>query len=130
MGEAVASYRAMWEDAAVASRTSDPKSPRLADHAQGDALSLLQYVMEQSRQAGVTSQGAVNLAPTVVKSSVDKVELRDCIDGSKWVQAKPGSSPDGLIGGRRHTEATVVRTSAGGWKVSDLYWEAAGSCTS
>ncbi|MFD7169243.1 hypothetical protein [Streptomyces violascens] len=130
MDEALTSYRAMWADAAEASRTSDPKSPRLADHAQGNALSLLQYVMEQARKAGATSKGAVNLAPTVVKSSVDKVELRDCIDGSKWVQDKPSGSSDGLAGGRRHTEATVTRTSTGEWKVSELYWEDAGTCTS
>ncbi|MFI9780230.1 hypothetical protein ACIHCV_37000 [Streptomyces sp. NPDC051956] len=58
---------------------------------------------------------------TCPRTSADKVELRDCVDGSKWVQVKPGSSPDGLTGSRRHTEIPVVRTSTGGWKVSGLY---------
>lgn len=127
-GEAVAAYRAMWEDAAEASRTSDPKHPRLDDHAEKSALWLLQYVMQQSRKAGVTSQGAPRTAPTVVKSSRTKVELLDCLDGSKWMKVKPGGQADGMPGGHYRTEATVVRHSSGQWKVSKLYSAEAGSC--
>ncbi|MFC7305131.1 hypothetical protein ACFQVC_12980 [Streptomyces monticola] len=124
-------YLAMWQDAATASRTADPKHPRLDDHAQRGALQLLQHVMRQARKAGVTMQGAAVAAPSVVKSGSDKVVLKDCVDGSKWVQVKPDESPDGsLSGGRRHTEATVVRTDGGKWKVSDLYWEDVGTCVS
>jgi hypothetical protein len=117
----------MWEDAAEASRTSDPKHPRLDDHAEKNALWLLQYVMEQSRKAGVTSEGAARVAPTVVKSSRAKVELLDCVDGSKWVKVKSDGSP-GMPGGHYRTEATVVRHSSGQWKVSKLYSAEAGSC--
>ena len=124
---AIAAYRAMWEDTAEASRTSDPKNPRLNDHAQGGALSLLQYTMEQARKAGTTGRGAPRADPTVVKASASKVELRDCVDGSKWVQVKPSKSPSRLSGGSYRTEATVV-LSSGTWKVSELYWEDAGTC--
>lgn len=127
-GEAVVAYRAMWEDAAEASRTSDPKHPRLDDHAEKNALWLLQYVMRQARKSGVTMTGEVAVAPMVVKESPNRVVLRDCVDGSRWVQVKPGSAPDDMSGGRRHAEATVVRTAKGSWKVSDLYWEDIGTC--
>ncbi|MFD4644788.1 hypothetical protein [Streptomyces sp. NPDC058441] len=88
---------------------------------------LLQYVMKQSRKAGVTSRGGVRVAPAVVKSSERKVELSDCVDGTKWVQIKSGGSSEGLSGGRHRAEATVVLTS-GKWKVSELYWGEVGSC--
>lgn len=127
--EAVAAYRAMWADAEEASLTAHPQHPRLDDHAEKSALWLLQYVMTEARKTGVTLEGTVVAEPTVVKSGQDKVELRDCIDGSKWVQVKPGGSSDGLSGGRRRAEATVVRTSGDKWKVSDLYWEDVGTCT-
>lgn len=120
-GEAIAVYRAMWKDAAEASLTSDPKSPRLADHAEGGALGLLQYMMEQIRDKGATSRGEASVAPTVVKSTKNKVELRDCVDGSKWVQVKPDHPSDGTPGGHYRTEASVV-LSSGKWKVSELSW--------
>ncbi|GAA1278341.1 hypothetical protein GCM10009646_76610 [Streptomyces aureus] len=125
--EAVAAYRAMWRDAAEASRTSDPKHPRLDDHAKGNALSLLRYMMEQNHKRGATGKGAASVAPIVVKSSKTKVELQDCVDGSKWVQAKPSSSSAGISGGRYRSEATVVFAS-GKWWVSELYNGEAGSC--
>lgn len=124
----MAAYRAMWEDAAVASRTSDPRHPRLDDHAKGSAVALLRYVMRQARKSGVTMTGAVAVAPKVVKENPNRVVLRDCVDGSRWVQVKRGSSPDAMSGGRRRAEATVVRTAKGSWKVSDLYWEDIGTC--
>ncbi|MFI6093473.1 hypothetical protein [Streptomyces sp. NPDC051218] len=126
-GKAIATYRAMWEDAAAASRTSDPKHPRLNDHAKGDALSLLRYMMEQTRKKGVTSRGAASIAPTVAKSSKAELELLDCVDGSKWVQVRPTGSPDGVGGAHYRTEATVTFKS-GKWMVSELYWGEAGSC--
>lgn len=126
-GEAIATYKAMWEDAAAASRTSDPEHPRLNDHAKGNALSLLQFVMKESRKTGAISQGAASVAPTVVKSSKDKVELLDCVDGSKWVQVKPSDSADGMPGGHYRTEATVVFKS-GKWMVAELYSAEAGTC--
>ncbi|WP_181649692.1 hypothetical protein [Streptomyces sp. WAC00263] len=130
--EAIATYRAMWADAEAAARTADPKHPRLDNHAEQKALWLLQYMMEHARKAGVTIEGTVVVDPMVVKSGKDKVELRDCIDGSKWVQVKPGGSSggssDGLSGGRRRAEARVVRAAADKWKVSDLYLEDVGTC--
>lgn len=125
---AIAAYRAMWADAEVAGRTADPKNPRLDDHAQKNALWLLQYTMERARKAGVTIEGSVVADPTVVKSEKDKVELRDCIDASRWLQVKPGTSSRGLLGGRHRAKATVVRVSDDTWKVSDLYLEDVGTC--
>ncbi|MFE6158812.1 hypothetical protein ACFQ7F_07830 [Streptomyces sp. NPDC056486] len=84
-------------------------------------------MMEQTRKKGVTSRGAANVSPTVVKSSKTELELLDCVDGSKWVQVKPSSSPDGIAGAHYRTEATVTFKS-GKWMVSELYWGEAGSC--
>ncbi|MEV8320452.1 hypothetical protein AB0Q95_40520 [Streptomyces sp. NPDC059900] len=84
-------------------------------------------MMEQAREKGVTNRGAASIAPTVVKSGKNEFELLDCVDGSKWVQVKPSSSPDGVAGAHYHTEATVAFKS-GKWMVSELYWGEAGSC--
>ncbi|MEU2734734.1 hypothetical protein ABZ656_04570 [Streptomyces sp. NPDC007095] len=56
-----------------------------------------------------------------------KVELTDCVDGSKWVQLKPSGSAGGMPGGHYRTTATVVFAS-GKWWVSELYTGEAGSC--
>ncbi len=118
----------MWKDAEAAALTADPKHPRLDDHAEAGALALLEHVMSGAHEAGVTIKGSVVVDPHVTKSSRTKVELRDCIDGSHWVQAKPGSSASTGGGGHRLAEATVTRTSDGQWRVSDLYWEDVGTC--
>ncbi|MFE1411355.1 hypothetical protein ACFW6F_11200 [Streptomyces sp. NPDC058746] len=114
-------------DAAVASRTSDARHLQLDDHAQGGALRLLQHMMEQARKKGTIGSGDPALNPAVVNSSPDKIELVDCVDGTKWVQRGADSSSQGTPGGHYRTEATVVRT-ADKWTVSELYWEEAGSC--
>jgi hypothetical protein len=124
---AIASYRAMWEDVAEASRTSDSKNPRLDDHAESGALRLLRFTLRRAREEGATGRGAPRLHPIVVKSSASRVELRDCVDGSRWVQVKPDGSPHGLPGGSYRTNATVV-LSSGTWKVSELYSEDVGTC--
>jgi hypothetical protein len=64
-----------------------------------------------------------------VTSSNDKIKLRDCIDGSTWVQVKQSAPTDAMRGGHFRAEATVVLAS-GKWMVSDLYWGEAGSCMS
>ncbi|MEN8652341.1 hypothetical protein ABCR94_17485 [Streptomyces sp. 21So2-11] len=124
---AFTAYRAMWADAVEASRTSDSKHPRLDDHAKEKALWLLQFMMEEIHKAGATSTGGVSVEPRVAKADKSKVELLDCVDGTKWVQVKPNGSPDGLPGGHYRTEATVVLAD-GKWTVSDLYWGEAGTC--
>ncbi|MCX5206888.1 hypothetical protein OG897_36495 [Streptomyces sp. NBC_00237] len=125
---AIAAYRAMWVDAAEASRTSDAKHPQLDDHAQGDALGLLRDMMEEAKADGATSRGGVRVAPSVVKSQSAEVELLDCVDGTQWKQVKAGGSSDALEGAHYRAEATVAQ-GAGVWKVSKLYWGEAGSCT-
>ncbi|MFF1736878.1 hypothetical protein [Streptomyces sp. NPDC058247] len=123
----MAAYRAMWRDAAVVSRTPDPKDPRLDDHARKKALWLLQYLMERLQTKGAASAGEMKVAPRVVKSTAAKVELLDCTDDSDWLEVERGAPSDGLSTGHYRTEATVVLAS-GKWMVSDLYSEAAGSC--
>jgi hypothetical protein len=125
---ALTAYRSMWEDAVAASEVADPDLPRLDDHASAGALRLLKYGMEKARKEQVITKGAPHLAPEVVTANSEQVTLRDCVDGTKWLQyKKSGGLKNDVPGGHSAAEATV-RLQDGVWKVSDLYLHQAGSC--
>lgn len=122
----------MWADMAAASRTSDPKSVRLDDHAAEGALRLLQYGLEKAQKDSVVTKGAPQLHPDVVKahptSAPTAVELEDCMDDTKWLQYKlDGTLKNQVPGSHHHVEATVTHVR-GEWKVTKLYVDQAGSC--
>ncbi|WP_233273569.1 hypothetical protein [Streptomyces broussonetiae] len=126
--DALAAYRAMWHDLAVASRTSDASSPLLDDHARGGALELLKYGLSKSKKERVVSKGAPRVDPQVVSATDQKVVLVDCVDDRNWLQYKlNGELKNDVPGGHYRTDATVRRNN-GFWKVTDLYMHEAGSC--
>ncbi|KAF4406823.1 hypothetical protein GCU69_23000 [Streptomyces lycii] len=118
----------MWRDLATASRTSDPDSPLLDDHASDGALELLKYGLKKSREERVITRGAPRVDPEVVSGDDRKVVLADCVDDREWLQYKHnGELKNDVPGGHFKTDATVTR-SKGVWKVSDLYMHEVGSC--
>lgn len=126
--EALATYRAMWKDLALASETSDAASPLLSSHATGGALELLKYGLAKSKKEGVVSKGAPLVDPKVVSATDQKVVLVDCVDDTHWLLYKPNGQPkDNVPGGHLKTDATVQRARAA-WKVTDLYMHETGSC--
>ena len=125
-------YRAMWADEEAAATTSDASSPRLADHASGAALRLLQYGLTKDHQQGLVAKGSARLSPEVtsVQPTDDptRVNIRDCFDDTHWLLYKQnGSRRSDVPGGHYATTATVELTD-GRWKVTSLYLGSVGSC--
>jgi hypothetical protein len=123
--QAVAAYNEMWQDMAAASETADYQSPRLADHAAGDALSLLVRGVYTNKAHGIVVKGTLNTDPSVTDAtppdSPSNVSIRDCFDATKWLEydATTGALKDDEPGGRHLTTATV-ELNAGTWKVTQL----------
>lgn len=68
------------------------------------------------------------MAPEVVEATGDKVTLRDCVDGTRWLQYRlDGRLKDDIPGSHRKADATVEKVS-GNWRVSRFYLYKAGSC--
>ncbi|WP_431953449.1 hypothetical protein [Actinacidiphila sp. bgisy167] len=125
---ALKAYRGMWNDLTAAAAEADPKSPLLDDHASDGALLLLRYGMEKARKENVVSKGAPRIDPEVLSATADKVTLRDCVDGTHWLQyRKSGELKNDVPGGHGAADATVSLRD-GVWKVSKLYLHETGTC--
>ena len=126
--EAVAAYRAMWQDMTAASTTADVQSPRLADHADGGALTLLRFGLTRLQREKVVAKGAPKVDPWVVSADAHSVKLQDCLDDTHWLQyTESGALKNDRPGGHNKTDATVTYEN-GAWKVTDLYLYGSGTC--
>jgi hypothetical protein len=123
--QAVTAYKAMWQDMVAASETADYQSPRLAEHAVGDALSLLVRGVYANKAHGVVVKGVPVTHPTVIgvtpAVNPTSASIRDCFDATKWLEydATTGALKDETPGGRHMTTATVVFAD-GVWRVTQL----------
>lgn len=130
---ATAAYLAMWQDMASAAQTSDWKSPILARHATGDALSTISRGLYADHLNGLVSKGAPKDDPKVTSAvpaaAPTTVTVSDCGDSTAWLKYRKGSSnPVGDKGGRRAITAEVHKQVDGSWKVSRFAVEGLGSC--
>ncbi|UZJ33487.1 hypothetical protein [Streptomyces endophytica] len=126
--DAIAAYRAMWSDLTAVAAAPDPQSPRLKGHATAGALELMKYGLRKAVKEGVVTKGAPRLAPTVVSARDSRVVIRDCVDGTDWLEYKrSGELKNDVPGSHFKTDATV-RRAKGIWKVTDLYMHESGSC--
>ena len=132
-GSAIAAYDAMWQDMAAVALTADYQSPRLAQHAAGEALSLLTRGVYTNRRRGVVVRGrpATRPAVTSLKPSTEPTTatIRDCFNDTNWLNyiAATGQLQNHVPGGLHQTTATVKDIS-GTWKVTGLQVGAAGTC--
>lgn len=130
---AVAAWRGMWQDMAMAARTSDAESPLLGRYAAGKALDMLVSSLAADRREGVVARGGIVLTPRVSKVSLEQrpptVEITDCGDDSDWLKYKQGTNElkNNVPGGRHAMGATVAQVGAG-WKVVTFYAQEVGSC--
>ena len=131
--ESIAAYNAMWADMAAAAETADYQSPRLAEHADGEALSQLVRGLYANKQHGIVAKGDPATNPKVTSStpsgSPTSVAIVDCFDDSRWLNylASTGALQNDVAGGSHATTATVSR-SDGAWKVTELAVGAVGTC--
>ncbi|MCC3654008.1 hypothetical protein LIX60_21585 [Streptomyces sp. S07_1.15] len=126
--EALAAYRAMWDDALAAAATSDAKHPRLHAHASAGALELLRYMMRENRKKGLVAKGRLHLDPVVERSQAAKVVIRDCADATDWLRYTEGGELENDVPGGHHRVDATVRQRSGMWRVEDLYLHEAGTC--
>jgi hypothetical protein len=132
--KAKSAYVAMWRDVAAAAVTSDWQSPHLADHATGEALSVISKAMYADHYKGLVTKGAPKNQPSV--SSVDSavipttVMISDCGDSTNWLKYKAdtGQLADDIPGGRRSITAEVKHQADGSWKVARFAVEGLGTC--
>ncbi|MER5481293.1 hypothetical protein ABT026_30590 [Streptomyces sp. NPDC002734] len=127
--EAVAAYKAMWEEAVEASHTANAKHPGLDDHATDGAYQLLLHMMRGYQKDGVVARGRPTFAPEVKSTSADKVVISDCSDSTNWLMYRKsdGQLEDDVPGGHHLIDATV-RKHGDRWLVESLYIHEVGTC--
>ncbi|BCL28553.1 hypothetical protein ACFFS2_30550 [Streptomyces aurantiacus] len=131
---AKAAYAAMWRDMARAGKTADWRSPKLAAHATGDALSVMSRVLYADHVNGLVSKGAPKNSPKVTSvAPPDRpttVMIEDCGDSTDWLQYRKdtGKLADDKPGGRRAITAEVKQQVDGTWKVTRFAVDGLGSC--
>ena len=118
----------MWKDLAVASAYADPQWPRLADHADGQALRLLRQGLAKAQAEDVVTKGTPRVDPLVVAAGVSTVRLEDCVDESQWSRyTKAGTPRSDRTASRRRAGATVARQQDD-WKVTTLSLTESDAC--
>ncbi len=132
--KAVDAYRAMWKDVAEASMTSDWRSPVLAHHATGDALSVLSGQLYADHYNGLVSKGAPVNNPVVdsvkAEDPLTAIRIRDCSDATGWLKyrADTGQAADSEPGGTHLINAEVRLSVDGAWRVTRFAVGETGSC--
>ena len=131
-GEVLTAYRTMWADLVTAAQTSDFKSPLLAQHATGEALSLFVQGLARDQLHGIVTRGVTVHHPSVASlapvGNPTHATIADCFDDAHWVEYKTsGGLAKNTPGGRRTTTAGLVKSS-GTWKVSQITVGATGTC--
>jgi hypothetical protein len=115
----LAAYRAYWDDVVAVGKTANWQSPRLAQHATGQALEKLRVHFRTMKAVGLIDLGTVQLRPKVTRLRGRTAVVEDCIDVSRFLlhdaktrrpRERPDPQPDRGV-------ATLTLTSDG-WKVS------------
>jgi hypothetical protein len=131
--DALATYRAMWDDWVTAAATSDYESTLLARHAADSALSVIYRAVYFNARNHVVVKGRPILHPAVTATDSPVGPLRitiiDCVDTTHWLNYKPdGSLQDNVPGGFRRVQALLLKTGDS-WKVDQLVVARKGACT-
>ncbi len=113
------SYRAFWDDVVAAGRKADWQSPRLADHAAGQALKQVRDHYKALQAAGLVDLGTVELHPKVVSLAEQTATVNDCVDVSRFLRhdaktLEPRETPDP----RLDAGVATLTLSGGVWKVT------------
>ena len=127
--QALTAYRAMWNEVAEASNTSDYQAAYLNDHLSGKALLTITNNLAAENKQGIVAHGAPALHPVVTSATATSAAISDCLDDRAWLQvyASTGKPVDDIPGGFRSTTSTVVDIG-GTWKVTQLDTGAEGTC--
>ena len=124
----LAAYRAFWADVVAVGKTADWRSPRLADHATGEALAEARATFRSLKARGLVARGMVKLDATVLSVSRTKATLYDCNDTNHFLayDAKTGALRDKSTG-RKNGKTVTLLPQGGIWKVANVATEV-GKC--
>ncbi|MEU6158824.1 hypothetical protein [Streptomyces sp. NPDC047130] len=127
--EAVAAYKAMWNETVEASHTANVKHPGLDDYATDGAYQLLLHMMRSYEKDGVVARGRPTFSPEVKSVAADKVVISDCSDSRRWLMYRKsdGQLKNDVPGGHHLIDATVSR-HGDRWLVESLYIHEVGTC--
>jgi hypothetical protein len=122
----------MWADLVTAAQTSDFQSPLLAQHATGEALTLLVQGLARDQLHAIVTRGVAvhhpNITSLTPAGNPTHATISDCFDDTHWVEyMASGGLAKNAPGGRRATAAALVR-SGSTWKVSQITVDATGTC--
>ena len=125
----LAAYRAFWDDMIAVGATANWRSPRLDDHATGNALASAQATYRSLNQRGLVARGTVKVRAKVLCIKGSTATVYDCNSTSKFLayDAKTGELRDRSSGRSNGKTVTLVRRK-GTWKVANSVTEV-GKCT-
>jgi hypothetical protein len=124
----LAAYRGYWADVVAVGKTADWESPRLAEHATGQALAEARATFHTLKTRGQVARGTVDLRPTVLSVSGRSATLYDCNSTSQFLayDAKTGALRD-KSSGRRNGKTVTLTLQGSAWKVANVVTEV-GTC--
>jgi hypothetical protein len=120
----LAAYRAYWNDVVAIGATADWQSPRLAEHATGQALAEARATFHTLKAQGQVARGTVDLRPTVLSVNGRSATLYDCNSTSRFLayDAKTGALRD-KSSGRRNGKTVTLTLQGTAWKVANVVTE-------
>lgn len=124
----LAAYRAYWDDVVAVGATADWQSPRLAEHASGQALAEARATFHTLKVQGKVAKGTVDLRPTVLSVKGRSATLYDCNSTSRFLayDAKTGALRD-HSSGQRNGKTVTLTLQGSGWKVANVVTQV-GTC--
>jgi hypothetical protein len=125
----LANYRAFWDDMIAVGATANWRSPRLDDHATGNALASAQATYRSLHQRGLVARGTVKVRAKVLAIKGNTATVYDCNSTSNFLayDAKTGELQGRSSGRSNGKTVTLVRRN-GTWKVANSVTEV-GKCT-
>jgi hypothetical protein len=125
----LADYRAFWDDMIAVGATANWRSPRMDDHATGNALAQAQATYRLLHQRGLVARGTVKVRAKVLSIKGTSATVYDCNNTGNFLayDAKTGELRDKSSSRPDGKTVTLVRRN-GVWKVANSVTEV-GKCT-
>ncbi len=125
----LADYRAFWDDMVAVGRTANWRSPRIDDHATGQALAEAQATFRSLKSRGLVARGTVKVDAKVLSIKGGTAVVYDCNSTSNFLayDAASGELRD-KSSGRSNGKTVTMLLQGGTWKVAKTVTEV-GRCT-
>jgi hypothetical protein len=126
----IAAYRAYWDDVVAVAATADWQSPRLAQHATGQALAETRTFLQGLKAKGLVVRGSVKVDAKVLSLSGSRAVVYDCNSTSNFLayDAKTGQLRDKSTG-RSNGKTVAMERQSGSWKLAQVMATEPGRCT-